>query len=161
MEVDLSKDENDKLPVNRSYLLAARQLLEFQKNYYGQFMSGAHEYGKWLIAQLFLIHAGGFTAIFSARGSPENLDHLFPYFAFGLGFALATGFFAWINFSVLGSDAQEWLSPHILQDPKEWKRIYGEKIGSARDPIGATYWLAIACGFMSFIFAITAAVEYA
>ncbi|SJM34610.1 conserved membrane hypothetical protein [Mesorhizobium delmotii] len=111
----------------------------------------AAEWGRWLIASLVLVHSGALFGMFSLLNSaatqPTTLQAFkAPVWCFvvGLLLALASGFFAWINWSMHSFNYASQARYNMLWDPEKW-------IGDRRYVRGLdiTHWGSIGSGLLS------------
>lgn len=123
------------------------------------------EYGKWLLATLVLINAG---AVVSVAGTDQNSSPLFVgtglYFILGLFFALASGFFAWLNSCKFVDKYTFIAQPNMLHGP-EWdleKNAEGKDkdyIKKCNQWIKITFRGAVITGLLSAVALIVGAVS--
>lgn len=132
------------------YAFFAREIYKNQQRLADVSTEATLTYGKWLVATLLLVPGGAFIAIFQSPDAAIYLAAGGPWLALGMGFAIACGFFAYLNSQALASRSQKWLSPRMLLVFREWQRIYDETNNAKTDPINATLYLATGMGFLSF-----------
>ncbi|TIO30413.1 hypothetical protein [Mesorhizobium sp.] len=111
----------------------------------------AADYGRWLIASLLLVHSGALFGLFSLLNSfanqPTSLQmYKAPVWCFvaGLLLALASGFCAWINWSMHSFNYRSSARYDMLWDPEKWVDPPHYVTG-----LDVTNWGSIVCGLLS------------
>lgn len=137
-------NEGRDLPSSAWVKVAERQLdilMEQRK----QAASAQIEYGKWLIATISICHLGGIATIAGAdKGTITDPKVAVASLAAGLMFIFASGFSAWINFSLIMDLLDSWLRPSLIANPdhKFEKPWWHWMIATAK-------WISIAFGILS------------
>ena len=107
------------------------------------------EYGKWLLASGLAVHGGAIYAINALKSSvrQNQLSGLLDSAAWnmmGLAFVLIAGFSAWLNFQCAANIYDQRANPLRV-----YKTDALDGVDENTDPINATRFLAIGCGFLS------------
>lgn len=109
------------------------------------------EYGKWLIGVMLAAHFGALFLISGLVGKPGvNVGELVSasgWHVGGVGFTIASGFCAWVNFQCAEVIYDRWSDPTMLIDANVWPGL--EERERRLDPISATLFLAAAFGIIS------------
>ena len=113
---------------------------------------GNVEYGKWLIATMVAVHGGALYALNTLRsaapGLPSDRHSLLleaaSWHVAGIVLVLIAGFMGWLNFGYAAQHYDRWAEPGMMRRTDMWPKNSG-----TRDPIGATYVLAICAGLGS------------
>lgn len=105
------------------------------------------EYGKWLITTLWLVHAGAIAGLIFKNSSPNAPPYLPAIWAFvaGLVLALATGFCAWINFSLIEASLRKMADHRMLR----WRKYWPSPTVPYKCAINGSLTLAVVFGILS------------
>ncbi len=135
----------------------ARENYELHK-YYAQRARGAwHDYAKWILASLLVVHGGAIyiiRAIWSSAGllgeagSRVDLLEGAKFHAAGIVVTILAGSIAWMNFQAIEIFHNDKIDPRVLY------RTDIHKTDGKTDAINSTYFLGIICVVMSIYFMI-------
>lgn len=153
--------ENNEAPPKRIMLTqeqaAAVVYRDLKDNQRATFAVAA-DYGRWLGASLVLINAGALWGLFSYLGSVGlKSEHLSQFAApiwsliIGIVLAMASGFAAWLNWSMHSYNYQCMARHDMLWDAEQWVGDPHHRVGLA-----ITHGASIMCGVLSLIAAVIA-----
>jgi hypothetical protein len=139
------------------YIFHAKSEYENSKARAQYAQSAQLEYAKWILASFLAIHGGAIYSISSLRSSVPNIDQAaLSSAAFlnvgGICFAIVTAIMAWFNFRAIDDLHSAWVNPATIYRSDVWPQA------PKRNPIGATYFLAISFGAVSLYLFICSAV---
>ncbi|CAM5766293.1 hypothetical protein LMIY3S_01772 [Labrys miyagiensis] len=105
------------------YRFVAQEVYKNERENQKTAMQLQGDYGKWLLNTLLILNGGAVIGLAQSSAFGKSALHeAGMWFVGGIVSALACGFVAWVNWSLLAHYYEDWADPHMTFDVERWPR---------------------------------------